>query len=230
MNIRKILFPNRCPMCDRAITGDRVGFCPDCEKQLVLISGRVCPGCGRPLEEEEAICKDCKGINHSFLGGRIVFSYKQISGSIYRFKYMNRPAYAGNYAIYVNKVLGPWLKDMNPDALIPVPLYKKRLIRRGYNQAEEIANALSELTGIPVFASCVERIKNTRPQKQMDRKGREQNLKSAFIVRENVVKLYTVVLIDDIYTTGSTIESLTAELLEAGVGKVYFITLSAAGT
>ena len=228
--IKRILFPNRCPLCDKTISGERAGFCKKCEASLILIRGRLCPCCGRPILRLQQVCGDCEKEKHSFIGGRIVFSYAQMSGSIYRFKYMNRPAYAKAYAVYMDMLLGEWLKDLKPDCFIPVPLYKKRLIRRGYNQSEELAAALSKLSGIPVFADCVERIKNTLPQKQMDKKGRERNLKRAFIVRENVVKLSTVVLIDDIYTTGSTIESLTTELLEAGVRKVYFITLSAAGT
>ena len=142
---------------------------------------------------------------------------------------MNRPAYARTYGKLLAKEAGDWLEWIKPDALVPVPLHKKRLIKRGYNQAKELADAISGEVGIPVADYLVRRSKNTVPQKLVDKKGRQINMKKAFIVEENVVSFKRIVLIDDIFTTGSTIDSLSRVLKDAGVKEVYFLTISRAG-
>jgi len=228
--VKAIIYPERCPVCEKIHTIGKQGFCKNCENKLSIISEPVCAGCGRKVEEFEYYCTDCKKQKHEFDGGRFLFSYEQMAASVYRFKYMNRPEYARTYAKAIYDNLNDWIDIINPDAFIAVPLNKKRLIKRGYNQAAELSIELSKLTGIPVKNELVGRIKNTEPQKLFDRPGRQNNMKKAFIVYENVVKLGTVVLVDDIFTTGSTLDSLTHELKLAGVKKVYFITLTAAGT
>lgn len=228
--IRKIFFPERCPVCDAALPVCKKGFCEKCYRRLTFIEEPVCFMCGRLVGKNTVLCPECVHLKRNFEGGRFVFSYSQVAESIYRFKYMNRPSYARGYALETVRVLKDWIEALSPDAFIPIPLYKKRLIDRGYNQSEELAKELSKLTGVPVKADCVKRIRNTVPQKMMDRKGRQNNLKKAFIVSENVVELTTVVLIDDIFTTGSTIDSLAETLKENGVKNIFFITISAAGT
>ncbi len=228
--VKAIFYPVRCPVCEKPHVIGKSGFCDSCKRKLSIVNGPFCVGCGRPVELYEIYCTDCKKQKHVFDGGRFVFSYQDIAKSVYRFKYMNRPEYARTYSQAIYDELRDWIDVINPDALIAVPLNKKRLIKRGYNQAAELSIELSKLTGIPARNEVVGRIKNTVPQKLYDKPGRQINMKKAFIVYENVVKLGTVVLIDDIFTTGSTLDSLARELKQAGVKKVYFITLTAAGT
>ena len=229
MNVLKILYPDRCPLCDTARSLKETGICPECEKKLIVIKEPVCIVCGRPLSKENSVCPDCKISPRYFDGGKSVFAYSSLNDSIYKFKYMNRAAYAKCYGKLMVKEVGEWLSWIKPDALVPVPLHKKRLIARGYNQATELAEEISRLTGIPVRESLAGRRKNTVPQKLMDKRGRQINMKRAFIVREDVVKLRRVVVIDDIFTTGSTINSLAKELKEAGIKEVWFLTVSRAG-
>lgn len=229
MNI-SVLYPDRCPQCDQSRPVNQLGFCPECLGKFHYITEPVCFRCGRPVISREIFCAECANTKHEFEAGRFLFAYNEIADSIYRFKYMNRPSYATGYAIEIDRHLSEWLRDINPDALVPVPLHKKRLISRGYNQAEELAVKLSELTGIRVFPNLLIRTRNTVPQKLYDRKRRQLNVKKAFIVVENVVKLNVVVVIDDIFTTGSTIDAVAAELKANGVQKVFFLTISAAGT
>jgi len=205
------------------------GVCPECAKKLITIKGPVCEKCGRPVDKKGDICDECIAEDFSFDGGRSVFTYSSVSDSIYRLKYMNRPAYARTYGKLLAKEAGDWLEWIKPDALVPVPLHKKRLIKRGYNQAKELADAISGEVGIPVADYLVRRSKNTVPQKLVDKKGRQINMKKAFIVEENVVSFKRIVLIDDIFTTGSTIDSLSRVLKDAGVKEVYFLTISRAG-
>ena len=216
-------------MCDAARPVKETGVCPECVKKLITIKGPVCEKCGRPLNEGKFLCDDCLVGNFSFDGGKSIFTYSSVSDSIYRLKYMNRAAYAKTYGKLMAKEAKDWFEWIKPDALVPVPLHKKRLIKRGYNQAKELADAISEHVGIPVADYLVKRSKNTVPQKLVDKKGRQINMKKAFIVEENVVSFKRIVLIDDIFTTGSTIDSLARELKNAGVKEVFFLTISRAG-
>ena len=117
------------------------------------------------------------------------------------------------------------LRSWQPDALIPVPLHKSRMRKRGFNQAALVAERMGERLGIPVEEKLLIRVKKTNPQKELNDSARRENLKNAFQLCGNDVKLKRVVLIDDIYTTGSTLDAAAAALLAAGVEKVYFLSI-----
>ena len=111
--------------------------------------------------------------------------------------------------------------------IVPVPLHKKRLEKRGYNQAALLAGQIGDRLGIPVLSDWIIREKNTAPLKQLDAAERQNNLKKAFKIRRDDVKLSTIVIIDDIYTTGSTVDEIAAECRKKGVHTVCFAALSA---
>ena len=108
-----------------------------------------------------------------------------------------------------------------------MPIHPSRKRMRGYNQAELIARALSEQSGIPVNTRLIIRSRKTLPQKGLNDGERQNNLKRAFKIRQNDVKLKTIVIIDDIYTTGSTIDAMAETLRGAGIESVYFMALAA---
>ena len=112
------------------------------------------------------------------------------------------------------------------EAVVPVPLHSSRRRKRGFNQAELLARELGRRMQIPVYARAVFRIRNTRPQKQLDGRERQENLKGAFAVSKRWNCPKSVLLVDDIYTTGSTIHRIAGLLKKAGVQKVYFMTIS----
>ena len=228
--IKDLFFPPRCALCDDVLDIKEKNVCEKCEKNIGYIKGPICYKCGRPVKEGEEYCFDCKKENHVFNAGRFPLSYEYIGDSLFRFKYNNRPEYADFYAKCSVKRYGEWIEGLKAQALVPVPLNKKRFAKRGYNQAEEYCKALSLLTGIPMYADIVKRVRDTKPQKIFDKKGRRQNVKKAFNVTENVVKLNTIILVDDIFTTGSTIDALSEEFRNKGVKNIYFITVSGAGT
>ena len=118
------------------------------------------------------------------------------------------------------------MRRWKPDALIPVPIHKARLAFRGFNQAELLARGLSKEFQIPVRNDLVYRVKKTTPQKELNDKERKNNLKSAFHVKPNAIECKTVVLVDDIYTTGSTMDALAKALKANGVEQVYFVCLA----
>ena len=229
-NLKELVFPRRCVACDRALTGKEHGICSDCKTKVRFVSKNCCVICGRSVDNREELCISCGKYRHSFQGGRFPLSYEWIGDSVFRFKYSNRPEYGEYYAKCIVEHCSEWIEAVSADALIPVPLHNKRLAVRGYNQAEVLAEEISKLTKIPVEKNLVERIRNTVPQKRFDRKGRQINVKKAFIVKQNSVKLETVFIVDDIFTTGSTIDALSEVLKAAGVKKTYFLTITAAGT
>ena len=105
-------------------------------------------------------------------------------------------------------------------------MYSGKKNKRGYNQAEIFARELSKELGIRDYENIIKRISNTRPMKELDARGRRNNLKKAFIIGQNDVKFKCILIIDDIYTTGSTIDEIAHEFRMAGCEKIYFLTLS----
>lgn len=171
------------------------------------------------------LCEDCKRRKHAYDFGYALYDYQSMKNSIYRFKYRNRCEYADFYAQDICKKLSDVIKVMDADSIIPIPLHADKLNSRGYNQAQLIAEGISKIIKIPVYDSIVTRIRKTVPQKELDIAGRQNNLKKAFNIAPDVVELNKTILIDDIYTTGSTIDSVALELKRHGVGTVFFITL-----
>lgn len=123
-------------------------------------------------------------------------------------------------------MLGRKIIEWGAQALIPVPLHKSRQRTRGYNQAQLIAEELGKRMNMRVVDDLLYRVKKTKAQKNLNAFERENNLKKAFKIVQNDVKLNSVILIDDIYTTGSTLDEAAHCLQECGIGNIYFIVLS----
>ncbi len=223
----QLLFPLRCPVCDDIVTPFGEKICLSCLKKLKYVTPPRCLKCGKKLEEEEQeYCHDCSVRKHLFVRGRALYEYDSVAASVYRFKYGNRREYADFYGEEVARYLGDFIRQVQPDVLIPIPLHPARKRKRGYNQALLLANAISRYTGVPVCDKILLRVKNTVPLKQLNPKERQNNLKKAFQLRGNDVKLKTIILIDDIYTTGSTMDEAALVLLKEGAEQIYFITLA----
>ncbi len=221
-----LLFPRRCPVCDGVLRFRKELVCPSCFQTVRFVREPFCMKCGKSLPEEGEYCHDCREKTHLYVQGAAVFEYAGMASSIYRFKYGGRQEYAVFYGRCMAAVLGERMRRWGVQALIPVPVHPSRKRRRGYNQAELLADAIGGLTGIPVRKDIVARRKKTVPQKDLNVKQRQNNLKKAFKILENDVKLDTIVIIDDIYTTGSTIDAMTAVLHGAGVSRVYYAALA----
>lgn len=177
-------------------------------------------------DSEDSFCASCQVRSHYFTAGRALYEYSSVRTSIYRFKYSGRAEYGEFYGREMAEKLKEQLKKWKPDALIPIPLHRTKERIRGYNQAERLARAIGRYCDIPVFDRIVFRRQRTRPMKELNVKERQNNLKKAFIIPQDVVKLRRVVLVDDIYTTGATMDSVSKLLLEKGVMEVYTLTLA----
>lgn len=222
-----LLYPLRCPICD-AIPEFGDAICPECEKKLVLIREPFCMKCGKPLEDERAeFCYDCTMKKHVFENGRALFVYQGIiRDSLYRFKYNNKREYAYFYAQQTARRYGGWITRMGIEAIIPIPLHKSRKKERGYNQAGLYAHYLGKELRLPVEEKLLVRVRRTIPQKELSENERKNNLKKAFKCRRNVVQFKKILLVDDIFTTGSTMDAAAEALKSIGIQKVYFVCIS----
>lgn len=222
-----LLFPERCVCCDEIADQPGKGVCRECHNKIVYIKEPFCMKCGKPLKEDEGeYCTGCQRTAHSYIQGTALYDYGSMADSIYRFKYKGRQEYAGFYGRELYEKRGRWLAALRPDALVPVPIHSSRKRMRGYNQAELIARALSKRSGVPVNTKLIIRVKKTIPQKNLNETERQNNLKRAFKIQQNDVKLSTIVIIDDICTTGSTVNAMTEVLKNAGIEKVYYMALA----
>ena len=202
--------------------------CPECMSEAPFVTEPKCQKCGKPLRvSDDEYCHDCRTRGHAFDQGTALFAYDaMIRQGIYRFKYENKREYADFYAEQIVKRLGNQILSWKPDAIIPIPLHKSRQRARGFNQSQLIAERVGRQLSIPVFNNLIKREKKTTAQKELNDLERQNNLKKAFKISQNDVKLDTVILLDDIYTTGSTMDAAAALLKNTGVKKVFFVALS----
>ncbi len=220
-----LVYPARCPVCDNAAPyGTEI--CLSCMKSLNALKYPWCEKCGKKLNSGTGICNDCRKREHSFKRCRSVFEYPCISKAVYRFKYLGRREYASFFAESSVKVLGDYISLAKPDMIACVPLSEEKMLKRGYNQAGDYARELSKLTDIPFYPGVIKRVKNTAPMKLLSPAERQKNLKNAFKSGQIVVKSKRILLVDDIYTTGATMDECAKVLLEAGAESVYCMTLA----
>lgn len=225
--ITELLFPRRCPICDDIVVPWGTLCCPGCQKRIGYLGNHYCMRCGKGLSgEENEYCHDCRKYPHKFVRGRSLYRYESVAGALFRFKYQGRQEYADFFGEELYRYLGRDIQTMGIEAVVPVPLHKSRLKERGYNQAGILGKALAKRCGLAFREDMVIRHKKTVPQKQLSRKERQNNLKKAFKLTRNDVKLNTLLIVDDIYTTGSTVDALAQVLLAGGARQIYVVTLA----
>lgn len=216
------IYPRRCPLCDRIIENPRGMLCSECKPRLRFLKEPLCMKCGRSLENRtEEYCKECIEKPHRFVASFAPFAYRaQLQESILRMKYHQRAEYADFFGKSIAFFGKEKLQHWKPELILPVPLHPSRARNRGYNQAELIAKAVGKECGIPVDASTLKRNKKTRPQKELSYELRCENLRSAFSVSRKLTA-ECVLIVDDIFTTGSTMDTISELLAEKGVRRIY---------
>ncbi len=213
----------RCLACGREIFED--DFCDECLKTLPYNDGVICNHCGRAVVGAENYCSTCKGILVALDKCRSVFVYKSpISGLIKKMKYDNKKYLVDIFAEHLSKI---YFKNyFNADGLTFVPMTKKAKRNRGYNQSELLAEKVAEKTGVPVL-DCLIKVKETERQAKLGRVERIKNLIDAFRVADKkAVKDKSIVIVDDVSTTGATAEALAEKLKKAGAKNVSLITIA----
>lgn len=221
------IYPARCAVCDDIIPLKGGRICRDCAGKVTFENGFHCVKCGKFIkEEEEEYCGDCRRSRHRFDEGYGIFPYSGwAKSSVMRFKFHGRKEYEGFYGRAMALAAGERIRRWNPQVIVPVPMYRKKERLRGYNQAEVLAHALGRQISVPVRTDLVKRIQETKPQKELTRDMRRKNLLQAFETSPAAGNYQRVLVVDDIYTTGSTADAVAGGLKQSGVNSVYILTI-----
>lgn len=225
------VFPPLCLGCGEAI--DAHGhLCSACWVGLSFIDGSLCARCGVPFALDlgaDMLCAPCLATPPAFVRARAVFRYDDGSRRlILRFKYADRLEAAPAFAQWMARVARPLLAA-EADLIVPVPLHRRRLFKRRYNQAALLANSLAELLERPACPDLLERTRATPSQGGLSRRERVKNVRGAFAVRarrRSLVEDRNVLLVDDVLTTGATADACARVLLAAGARSVAVLALA----
>lgn len=226
-NVLKLFWPETCPFCGKVHSESACLACLPAVKRLEL-KGPRCMQCGKPVRRtEDEYCRDCAHTYHHYDRGSSIWLHKPpVSTSIYRFKYQNQRNYGSYYAEKMTEKCGAFIRACDPYLIVPIPLHPRKRRSRGYNQAEILAACLGKLTDIRVDSRGLARIRSSSPQKLLGSSERRRNVRGAFAVTEHFRPVPSVLLIDDIYTTGNTVDAAAEILKKAGVENVCFLTIS----
>lgn len=216
-----LIFPLRCAGCDVAGTV----WCEECHNRIIAPKGRSCPACGFPLEIgiSCSICEDWPNRVHvqSF-----AYYQKPLSSAILRLKYRSDKALANEMASWLISVFHRtgWVAD----CVIPVPLAEVRLRQRGYNQVTLIAASFANELKLPIFTNALIRMRETQSQVGLNRQARHQNVEGVFRADSHIIQDRSIVLVDDLLTSGATMKNCAIALLNAGAVQVFCLTIGRA--
>lgn len=225
-----LLFPPQCLNCDARVPTHGT-LCLPCWQQIQFISDPMCECCGLPFDYDigsHALCASCLHIRPLYGRARAAFRYDEHSRRlITRFKYSDQTQLAKIYGVWLVKAGGELLAQT--DIIIPVPLHYWRFLHRRFNQSALLAHIIAKKTEIKYLPNTLKRTRHTTQQTGLTRKQRETNVKGAFTINKRYayrIKGKNILLIDDVMTTGSTIEQCTKALLKAGAAQVNVLTLA----
>lgn len=226
--ILELIFPGDiyCAGCGKPVERGRLySFCDECLDSIIWANGRNCRICGKPLESwyPSDICFGCAHSVRNTDGGVVCFIYQGcVRDMIRSLKYSGR----GYLARIMGQILAEKIiyEDLDFDVCVPVPMFASKEKKRGYNQAELIARFMCGFLGKPCMPELLTRTRQTKPMNRLSAAARRSNIKGAFSVPAELadeVTCRTVLIVDDIYTTGSTVDECAAELKKAGASKVF---------
>ena len=232
-HILNIIYPENicCISCDKDLGINetyRYGLCNACEAQITWITGRTCRACGGPLpiEHDSEICYNCEKVESVLIRCEACYGYSGLGKDLIMDLKYKRKTHLGKYlARMMADVVKTTLID-DVDLIVSVPLHKKRLNERGFNQMDVIGEALSVDLSMPYENSAITRTKNTPKMKTLDRQDRKHAINALFDANPDLVLGKRILLIDDIYTTGSTMNACAKSLLSAGALTVHGAVLS----
>ncbi|WP_374444952.1 double zinc ribbon domain-containing protein [Stella sp.] len=225
-----LLLPPRCLACGEIVSADGA-LCPACWSKVAFVAAPSCRRCGVPFAFDPgagAECGECARRPPPFERARAALRYDDASRPlILGFKHADRTHAAPAFAAWMARAAGPLLAEA--DVIVPVPLHWTRLVRRRYNQAALLALAIGRIGGRPVVPDALVRRRRTPSQGQMRRLGRFRNVAGAFAVhprREDRIAGRRVLLVDDVLTTGATVEACIRALRAVGATAVDVVTLA----
>lgn len=213
------LFPPHCVGC--GIEGEII--CPDCYGTIKRVPRNTCPFCNA-FTSKNGYCPNCKKHKPAYSRFRAFAYYGGvIRDSVHHLKYQNDIGVARVLASYLLKVVQA--EDWDFDLVVPVPLSVGKLQQRGYNQAERLARPLAKAMGKPFTADGLFRTREIASQVNLDSQSRRENVRGVFEADPAIVKGKRILLVDDVFTTGATLESASEALRDARSGLIYCVTV-----
>lgn len=228
--IMDIIFPQtRCAICRRpGRFGTRTPWCAECTDSMEKLRYHlpICDKCGKYIESESGLCGDCKDRLPAFEICRAVGPYSEpYRIAIKVLKFIGKKNLAYRMGCMMAKVVKEEKRFWPIDLVVPVPASQGSLKQRGFSQTEILSRQLAKKLKLKVGANLLVRVKDTPTQRELTREEREKNLQAAFDIKDKKkVQGKSILLVDDVYTTGSTIKECTRILLEAGAARVSVIT------
>lgn len=227
-----LLFPRSCVHCKTSVESTPLQYlCIDCDRELFRADPPACQTCGYPFWGVLAgpqTCPHCAELNPIFDQGKTLFLAKGPGRSlIHEIKY-HQGFYLMEDLARLIRASPHYLEFFAGATLVPVPLHPTKERERGFNQSEIIAQALAKAAGPPTRVEpLLERVRFTQTQTRLNRSERDQNVKNAFAITSNAVLLedHSYILVDDVFTTGSTLNACAATLRDAGASKISVLTL-----
>lgn len=233
-----LIYPPRCPVCGTFLEEDQVPgghadlrLCEPCFMAFSEIRSPFCPICRRPFGDgiqENHVCEDCLRKRPFFEAVGAPYLYEgRLMEAIHLFKYGGKTHLADSMGILLTSFAGRWLKRRDRLLMMPIPLHPKRLRERGFNQSLLLARHVASRMGMELDYLSLRRVRYTLPQAGLKSEERRKNVRKAFELRDpGAVKGRTVILVDDVATTGSTLNECARILRRAGAEKVLCLVLA----
>lgn len=216
------VYPAHCLLCRSPLGAGYIGICPSCRTGLEIIDGPVCDRCGCPLGQDQVPCPNCSEKVFSFEKMRALAPFNpNVQRLVHMLKYEGRTLAGRVLGNDLGLALGRSGIMLEGSVIVPVPLHASRRRERGYNQSALIGRAVARVLCLPVDAGVLRRVRLTQTQTALDLAGRAANVHGAFLVRRNTrVAGKTVLLVDDVITTGATANACADALMAAGAERV----------
>ena len=226
-----LIFPPRCLACGAVLGENKRSFCPDCFSQIGFIRSPLCTLCGQPFSEAgegDHLCGACLQASPAFSVARAVGQYDRVlMAVIHRFKYGGKVSLGERLGEFMARFSYPNLALADHSLIMPVPLHPRRLRQRGFNQSLVLAREISRHSALPLDFLSLRRIVFTEPQVGLGKDQRERNLRGAFQVADaGRVMGEKIILVDDVYTTGSTVKECALTLMKNKAESVSVLTLA----
>ncbi len=226
-----VLLPPICHICHSFIpNADTIHICTICHDRLPLIISPLCPICGIPFAGAglDHFCGACLTHPPHYDTARAHFLYEgSVRDLIHSFKYSRMTHLRKPLALLTLQGMREFVTDQNPHFIVPVPLHRSRLRERGFNQAVLLGSVLSHQLSLPIRTNVLVRTRPTEPQIELPAAERRSNVKGAFaVIRQESVADKRILLLDDVMTTGSTMDECAKELKKAGAAAVIAVTVA----